>query len=431
MAIKAKVKARSGCEVVVECEVPRPELEAAYERTYKDVQRYVELPGFRRGHAPRELVEQRFGRMIRQQTVEDVIVEVVRQVVRQHGLQVIGGVKGAEDVFYPESGALKFVVEFEVKPRVKVTGYEGLVLKKRKVEVTEQDVNEAIRSLLEREATYEVVKEPRGAVFGDWLVVDYVGKVGEEEVLKREEVWVEVSTESQAPVPGFGAQLAGAQKGETKRFSVTVPPEFAMKRIAGKTVEFTVQVRELYERRIPALTDEVAQRLVPTCKTVEELREAVRKNHAHYLEAVERGRLRALAREELVRRHAIAVPPSEIAGRARRYMENEVRQRMQRGATEEEIRAAWKEIEEQARRLAENDLRAAYVLDAIAEEQKLTVTEEELMEHLASYARSFRKDVRWVRAIFERDGLIEQTKHELLQEKALDYVVDHAVISEE
>ncbi|MCX7846658.1 MAG: trigger factor, partial [bacterium] len=190
MAIKAKLKPRTGCEIVLECEMGRGELEAAYERTYKRLSRHVEIAGFRRGHAPRELVEQRFGRVIQDQTLEDVILEVIRRVVKQYNLEMVGGVRGLDEVVYPEEGPLRFALEFEVRPKVKLQSYTGIPLKKRKVEVREQDVESIIKELLEREATYEPPVEARAAGYGDWLVVDYTGKVDGETVVKREEAWV-------------------------------------------------------------------------------------------------------------------------------------------------------------------------------------------------------------------------------------------------
>jgi len=430
MAIKATIKPRTPCEIVLECEVDRAALEAAYEKSVKQLQRHVEMPGFRRGHAPRAMVEERYRAAIQQNTVEDLMVGVVRSVIKQYHFEPVSGVRRENDALYPERGPLKFTLEFEVAPRVTLKPYTQLPLSKRAVKVSEHDVDQIIKGLLERQATFEPVRQPRPAVYGDWLVVQYTGTVNGMEVMKRDDAWVEVSSHARVPVPGFGEQLAGVQKGETRTISVAAPADYHMKELAGKTIEFSVHVREIQERRVPELTDEIAQQILPGCKTVADLRAAVLKNHEQYREAEEQQRLRLLAREALVRLHPLPLPPSIVEARVRRLMESDVRSRLQRGATEQQVKDAIKEIEQQARAQAEHDLRAEYVLNAIAAEQKLDVTEDELSAHLASYARSFHRDVRWVRAMFEREGQMERMREVVLQEKALDFVVRNAVVTE-
>jgi len=430
MAIKATIKARTPCEIVLECEVDRAGLEAAYEKSVKQLQRHVEMPGFRRGHAPRAMVEERYRSVIQRSTEEDLMVGVVRSVMKQYHFEAVSGVRRADEALYPDSGPLQFVLEFEIAPKVTLKPYTQLPLNTRAVKVSEQDVDQTIKGLLERQATFEPVSQPRPAVYGDWLVVQYTGTVNGVEVMKRDEAWVEVSSNARVPVPGFGEQLAGVQKGETRTISVAAPADYHVKDLAGKTIEFTVHVRELQERRIPKLTDEIAQQILPGCKTIQDLRTAVLKNHEQYREEEERQRLRVLAREALVRLHPLPLPPSIVNARVRRLMESEIRTRLQRGATEPQVKDAMKEIEQQARAQAEHDLRAEYVLNAIAAEQKLDVTEDELSAHLASYARSFRRDVRWVRAMFEREGQLERIREMVLQEKALDFVLRNAVVTE-
>lgn len=430
MAIKATLKPRTPCEIVVDCEVDRAGLEAAYEKMFKDMNRHIELPGFRRGHAPRALVEERFRRLIQQNTLDDLMAGVLRSIVKQYDFDVVGAVRRTDDELYPENGPLKFTLEFEVMPSVKLKPYTELPLTKRTVKVSDHDIEKIIQSLVENQATLEPVSQPRPAAFGDWLIVHYTATVNGVVIIKRDDAWVEVSSNARLPVPGFGEQLVGAQKGETRTFSVTAPADFYMKEAAGKTIEFAVQVREIQERRVPKLTDELAQKIMPGCKTVDDLRAAVEKNQEQYREQQEQQRLRMLAEEALVRLNPVPLPPSLVVTRTRRFMQEEIRARLQRGASEQQVKDAVKEIGEQAQAAAEFSLRAEFILNQIAAEQQLSVSEDELSAYLASYARSFRRDLRWVRAMFEREGRMDSVREVILRDKALDYVVQHAVITE-
>jgi trigger factor len=430
MAIKASVKTRTPCEVILEATVPPPDLDAAYQRTFKKMYKYTELPGFRAGKAPADMVEQRFKQQIRTQTVEDLMVGIVRSVVKQHGLQPITGPRTTDEPSYPDEGALTFTVEFEVAPAVKIGNYKGLVLTKRKVEITDEDIDRTIEQLREQHATFEQPEEERPAAFGDWLIVDYTGKAMDQEVLKRDGAWVEISAGARLPVPGFGEQLAGLKPNETREFALTAPTDYSKKELAGKEITFHVRVQKIQERRKPELTDELVQKVDPNCKTIDDLRAAIQKNELQYRDGEEQRRLRELAREALVRAHQIPLPPSFVNSRTRRLLEEEIRGRMQRGETEEQLKEQLEELQKEMQQRAEVQLRAEYILGAIAKAEQIEVTEEDIMPQLQYYAAAFRRDVGWVRAMMEREGHLDAMYATALEGKALGVVVAAAKITE-
>ncbi len=430
MSIKAKIKTRTPCEVIIECEVERADLDAAYERTYESTSRYVALPGFRTGKAPREMVEQHFKKELQASTVEELVGGVIRSVVKQNSLNPVTGARLADEAAFPSEGSLKFTVEFEVAPAIKLGNYEGISLKKRKAKITDQDVDDIIDRLLEQHATFEDAAEDRAAEFGDWLVIDYTGAIDGAEVMKRNDAWIEVSSDYKLPLQGFAQQLVGAKKGDTTEFTLTAPADHSDKEVAGKTVAFSVVVKELRERRKPQLTDELAEKIDPDCKSVDDLRDAVRKNQLRYKDAEEQHRLRELAREALVREHEIPLPPSQMANRARRLVETEARRRMQQGESQEQIKNSLEELGKQMAAVAEHQLRAEYVLNAIAAAQQIEVSDEDILPQLQYYASAFRRDVTWVRKTFEREGHMEALYATARENKALDWVIEKADVVE-
>ena len=431
MAIKAKVSTRTPCEVIITTEVERPDLEAAYERTYKRYQRWIELPGFRAGKAPRHMIEQKYTDQLKAATVEDLATAILRSVLKQNKLEPITSPRMTEEPEYPESGPLTFGVELEVSPAVELKDYSGMKLTKRKAAISDDDVEKTLKSILEQHATYEELTEERPAAFGDWVVVDYSGTVEEQEVLKRANAWVEISSESRVPVPGFAEELMGVKKGEVREFSMTAPADFFKSEVAGKQIAFSVTVNEVRERVIPELTDELVKTIDPSCTTQEELKEAIRKNQLQYRGAEEQRRLRDLAREQLVQMHPIPLPPSIVHGRVRRLLEEEVRRRMQQGQSEEQVKEQIEEIKKQMTQTAEMQVRAEYILDAIARKESVTVSEQDIMPQLQYYASAFRRDVASVRKMFEREGQLDLLRQTALENKALDIVLEQAEIKEE
>ena len=431
MAIKANVKTRTPCEVILETTVPPPDLDAAYERTFKKLYKFIALPGFRPGKAPRDMVEQRFQKEIRAQTLDDLMVGVIRSVVKQHNLQPVTGPRPTAEPEFPEQGGtLSFTVEFEVAPAVKLGDYKGLALTRRKVVINDEEIDKIIEQLREQHATFEEPAEERPAAFGDWVIADYAGKVADEEVLRREDAWVEVSANARVPVPGFGEQLAGMKSNESQEITVTAPADFPNQELAGKEITFTVRVKKIQERRKPELTDELVQKIDPNCTTIDDLRAAIEKNQQQYRDSEEQRRLRELAREALVRQHQLPLPPSFLHSRSRRLLEEEIRGRMQRGETEEQVKEELDGLQKQMQERAEFQLRSEYILDAIAKAENIEVTEEDILPQLQYYAAAFRRDIGWVRAMMEREGQLDNLYASALEQKALGIVVDAARISE-
>jgi len=227
MPIKAKVRTKTPCEIVLDVEVPQEDLRASYEKTVSRIGRYAEVPGFRAGKAPRELIEQRFQRELRASTLEDLVVGVIRSVIKKHNLDAVTGPRLPKDPEFPDSGPLAFTAEFEVAPAVTLKNYKGLPLVKRKVAITDEDVNRTIDQLLDQHATFEDIAEDRPTAFGDWVVVDYTGSLGGQQKLKRDGAWIELmdgdsgrigfdNARLQRTRPAFrhlaAARIAGTQK---------------------------------------------------------------------------------------------------------------------------------------------------------------------------------------------------------------------------
>jgi len=137
--------------------------------------KYIPVPGFRAGKAPRELVEKKYKKEIQSYALEDMIKKIIDSVVKQNRLDPVTGANMQEEAVFPEEGDLKFTVEFEVAPAVKLPDYKNLKLTKKKSEITDDDVKNTLEKLIEQHSTLEDITDNRPAAFGDWLIVDYVG----------------------------------------------------------------------------------------------------------------------------------------------------------------------------------------------------------------------------------------------------------------
>ena len=428
--IKAKLKTKTPCEVILECEVGREKLDAAYERAYKEQSLHIPIAGFRPGKAPRDLVEKKYKKEIQSYALEDLVKKIIDSVIKQNRLEPVTGANMQEEADFPEEGSLKFTVEFEVAPAVKIPDYKSLKLTKRKSDITDDDVQNTLNRLIEQHSTLEDITDNRPAAFGDWLIVDYKGTADGEEAFNRNDAWIEVNSDRKIPMPGFPEKLVGSKIGESIEFDLDAPTDFAISKVAGKNVKFSVSVKSIREMQKPELTDELAAKIDPNCKTVDELKEAVEKNQLQYKEQEENKRLKELAVEELLRNTTIPLPPSQINSRVRNLVESEARQRMQAGETEDQIKEDIENIQKKMAEVAEQQLQKEYLLDAISRVENVKVTEQDIMPQLYYYANTFRKPLPWVYKMFERNGRMGELYATAANEKALDIIIEAADIKE-
>ena len=431
MAIKAEISTKTPCEVVVKATVGSEDLKAAYESSFAKNSKLIELPGFRRGKAPRAMVEAKFREYFEQEAMSDTIEKVVKSLVKQYRLNMVTELKMDEKLTYPQEGDFTFTVEFEVAPKVENVQYEGLKLKGRKAEVTDEEVEKEIANAAERFATYEEIKTDRPAQFGDWAVCSYKAYCGGKEVFKRESSWVEVAQDRKTPAPGFCAEIAGMKKGEERSFKLNAGPEFFMKDYADKELEFTVSVESIRERVVPESHDELAAKIDPNIKTLDELRGKVKEAFTQNKAEVEQNRLCELARELLVKNNPLPLPPYYVTLQTNANLRRELENKLRGGLKQEEIKDEAEKLRPQCEEKAKLDLNADFLLSYIAEKEKIVLTADDVMPRLEQYARMFGRDVNWVFRMFEQSGKLDELRTGILQEKTLRFVVSKAEVTQQ
>ena len=431
MAIKAEISTKTPCEVVVKATVGREELMAAYETALVKNSKMIELPGFRRGKAPRSMVEAKFKEYFEQEAMDDMINKVVKSLVKQYRLHVVTEMSVKDKPVYPAEGDFAFEVEFEVAPKVENINYTGLKLKGRKTEVTDEEVAKEIALAAERFATYEEVKTDRPAKFGDWSVCTYKATLGEKEVFKRDSAWVEVAQDRNTPAPGFCAEIAGMKKGETKTFELNSGAEFFMKEYRDQKLTFTVTLESIRERAVPEVNDELAAKIDPNIKTVDELKVKVKEAFTQNKAEIEQNRLCELARELLVKNNPLPLPPYYVTLQTNANLRRELENKLRGGLKQEEIKDEAEKLRPQCEEKAKLDLNADFLLSYIAEKEKIVLTADDVMPRLEQYARMFGRDVNWVFRMFEQSGKLDELRTGILQEKTLRFVVSKAEVTQQ
>ena len=401
-----------------------PELvDREVEKAYLKLQQEIRLKGFRPGKAPRALLQRYF----KAQVEEDVISSLVqdsypRALDEKQMLPVSQPV--IEKGVLEKGKEFSYTASFEIKPVLDVQGYQGLQLEKEKLSITEQDIEQQLKNLQDNHATLKAV-EGREARTGDCVVIDFEGMIEGKPFAgsSLKDHLLEITPESF--LPGFSEQLTGMKAGQEKAFALAVPEGFARDDLAGKTIDFKVRLREIKEKILPALDDEFARDL-GAYADLADLKEKIRASlTAQRQQQIEAG-LREKIAGILMEKNAVEVPPAMIEQQIRNMIVSMQQRLYSQGVSFENFPYSIEKLSEIYREPAEKQVRTSLLLEAIAGKENITVSEEDLENRYGEIAQSLNQDRAAVRKSIEP----ELIKAQLLEEKAIDFIIAAATVTE-
>ena len=424
--MKVSVTETSACRRSLSVDLPVEVVEAEIEKTCREFTRKVRIDGFRQGKIPRHVLEQRFGKEIEQEVVEHLIHSCSATALDEAGLHPLH-TPILKDYKFGRKTGLSFVTEFEVRPKIAISGYRGLKVKREQVELKEVDVLKALDTLRERHARYEGV-EGRGLEPGDHALMNVEGSFepGAGEPLSRQDVLVEIG--SAGPHPEFTDEVRGMTPGEGRTFGVNYPQDHPSGEVAGKRVVYTVRLKEIKIKRLPDLDDEFAREL-GSFDSLAALREKVREDLLEGAKARERDEARRQLLDQLVDANSsMDLPDALVDDQIEGYIEDVMRSMIAQGIDPRQANVDWDAMRREQRDPARRSVRAMLILDAIAEQESLKTDDAELNEAIEKEAARRRQSASALRARWEKDGRVDALKRQILREKVLDFLLGSANI---
>ncbi|MGQ9674169.1 MAG: trigger factor [Chloroflexota bacterium] len=392
-------------QVELNVEVEPEAVAKAMDKAYRRLVGRMNVPGFRRGKAPRYIVERLVGReTLWQEGLEELIPGVYREAVREADIRPIADPQ--IDVVQQEPLVLKFVVP--VQPNVELGDYHSIRVPKVEVGVTDEDVAAALEQLREQHAEWVPVQ--RAAEVGDQVKADVQGWVGAvpllysttgetlvksaeaETIIDSKDIKIWVSPENRFPVPGFAEQLVGFQAGQTKEFRITLPADFRPEEYANRSAAFKVTVHEVEEERLPTLDDEFAKK-VGDYESFDALREDLRQQLQYKVETEARRQLEDLVVRMVVDQSTVELPPSIVDREVDRLIDR-LRDRLksQNMSMDQYLKIVDKtedQVRDDLRDDAIRNLKTALVLDKVADIEHIEVSTEEVAERIDKLAEAF------------------------------------------
>jgi trigger factor len=412
------------CNREVTIEIPADIVKTESESVVNRYQKVARIPGFRKGKVPASIVRQRFAEEIKKEIVDALVPRYFRQETQKQNLLPVSQPR-VTDLHLHDGDPLKFTAAFEVLPDFKIAAYEDLQISRLDTNVSEEDVENALHNLREQHATYSAVDEERPLMDADFAVISFKGTPKESEQnadskpVEVDEVMVEIGGKN--TIPEFTENLRGAKSGEQRSFEVKYADDFADKRLAGKTMTYEVDVKGIKTRTIPELNDEFAKELSADFNSLDELRNRLRENMKteKLHEAEHQGKDQIV--EELVKRNDFPVPEAMLDQQIDLRLERGLRALAAQGMrTEDMKRMDFARLRAGQREGALREVKASLILEQIADEEKIEVSDEEFDRELEALATQSKQTLEQVRARLTQDGGLDRIRHRIRNEKTLD-----------
>jgi trigger factor len=425
--IKVETEETSAVIRTIAIEVGTKRVGKAFDRVYRDLKKNVSLPGFRRGKVPRSVLERMYGESVPEEVERMLVSETL-----QDGIELAGVTPLIQPDIEAERPAIDapfvYKARVEVKPEIELPELKGLCARTVSAEVGEEELLVELENMRERNAPLVEEPEDTEAEEGHTVTLDYVGKIDGDAFEGGSAQGAELEIGAGRFIPGFEEQLTGAKSGDDVLVKVSFPDDYGSEELAGKEAEFACHIVALRKRQLPELDDEFAKDL-GDFETLDALRDRIRKDMVEQREQSAKSMLHRSVMESLLERADFEVPPGVVERQLHGQMDS-MRRQFQGQVPEEVLQQQLVRIHDEGRANAERRVRESFLLEAIAEAEKIEAADEDVELRFAEMAEQQGVPVEQVKKMAEQQGWEEAIRREVADKKVLDFLVAGATVEE-
>ncbi len=433
--MNSELKEISPTQRELHIEVDPAVIKEAYGKVSKRFADRANVPGFRKGFAPLDVVRMRFKEEIKSEVLQLVVPDQVAAAIREHDLHPLTEpqmhLEDVENVKVNGSEPIKLHVHVEVMPEIPMPKYEGIEVTRRVKPVEDGEVEDLIANRLNQEAALIPV-EGRASELGDTVIADLEGVFADDpdgEPIKADDL--EVVLGDEVIEKAFTENLVGVNVDEEKEFTVAYPEDFSAQALAGKTLHYKAKIKSVGKSEVPELNDEWAKSLDEGYESLEDLRKKLLADLETYAKSDADARLRNNAIAKMIEENAFEVPSVLIENQARNLLNNFARDLQQRGVDLKTVENNFIEMAyHQMRTQAERDVRGAMLLDKIAEAEKVEITQAEVDEEIGKMAEYYRSTPEELRASLEKQGGTGTIENNLKTQKSIEALIAKANVTD-
>ena len=422
MNVKSVEKENGKAKVVVE--IDKAEFEQALNKAYAKCRKDIILPGFRKGKAPRKMVESMYGATVfYEDAVNEIFPDIYTKAIVEQELTAVGS-PSVSNMDTPDEGGVVLTIETELYPEVTLGQYKGLEVPKHEVKVEESEVDAEVGRMAERNARIETVD--RAAANGDTVVIDFEGFVDDKPFQGGKAEDYSLTLGSGSFIPGFEDALVGAVAGEERDVNVTFPEDYSAKELAGKPAVFKCKVHEVKESIKPELDDEFAKD-VSEFDTLDALKDDIRTRFTKSRTEQNDRAFESAAVQMAAANMTCSIPACMIDEQVDHQIEQFAYQLQSQGMKMEDyvkmVGGDLSSLRASMRPMAEQTVRSDILLSEIAHAENLEVTDEEVEEELKKLAEQYQMELDKVKAAVDTAAV----KSDLMGRKAAKLITDSAV----
>lgn len=426
--MKVTVENGENQQVTLTIEVEAAEVNKAVDQACKRLANRVSIPGFRKGKAPRMIVERHVGKdAVLQEAFDIVAPKALSKAFDEQKIDPV--TRPSVDIETLEEGKdLVFKATVTPRPEVKLGDYKGLNVPKNEVSITDEDVEKQLKTFQDRQG--KLVDVPEGAEVkdGDFTTLDFKGFVDGEAFDGGEGKDYPLQIGSNSFIPGFEDQLVGAKIGEERDVNVKFPEEYHAKELAGKDATFKCTIRSIKTKELPAIDDELAKK-VSKFETLDELKADIRKNLEENAERTAENDQKSAAIEMATNNITVDIPAVMIDNRVTAMIQEMAMRLEQQGMKlEQYLQYAGTDIaklREQYRETAEKNVKTDLMLEEVAKAEDIKVEAKDLDEEVAAMAAAYGATPQQVQKIIKEQGRIGDLAASVLRKKTAQFIIDN------
>ena len=426
--MKVTVENGENQQVTLTIEVEAAEVNKAVDQACKRLANRVSIPGFRKGKAPRMIVERHVGKdAVLQEAFDIVAPKALSKAFDEQKIDPV--TRPSVDIETLEEGKdLVFKATVTPRPEVKLGDYKGLNVPKNEVNITDEHVEKQLKTFQDRQG--KLVDAPEGAEVkdGDFTTLDFKGFVDGEAFDGGEGKDYPLQIGSNSFIPGFEDQLVGAKIGEERDVNVKFPEEYHAKELAGKDATFKCTIRSIKTKELPAIDDELAKK-VSKFETLDELKADIRKNLEENAERTAENDQKSAAIEMATNNITVDIPAVMIDNRVTAMIQEMAMRLEQQGMKlEQYLQYAGTDIaklREQYRETAEKNVKTDLMLEEVAKAEDIKVEAKDLDEEVAAMAAAYGATPQQVQKIIKEQGRIGDLAASVLRKKTAQFIIDN------
>jgi trigger factor len=412
----------------VHVELPEDTVNRHLKKAYQLLNRTAKVRGFRPGKVPLAILKRQYADQVHHEVGLELVNETLMEAVEQTDIEAVGQSDlDREPLQEGEPFRYSFIVE--VRPEVVVNDYKKIPAQKKQPVVNEEEVDAELELRRQANSYLKSLEEPRPIQQGDHAVLDFKAFAEGRPVPDGEAKGFHLEVGGNRFNPDFETKLIGASKGEQREIEVTFPSDYGNKNLAGKNATFQVEIKDIKEQGLPELDDEFARNL-GDFDNLKDLRTAVRQELESKKEQQVDAEVWTQVLDELISRNPFDVPQSMVEQELQRMLDT-IRYRLSaQNLTLEQAGMDDETFKEHNREAAERRVRATILLERIAQQESLEVSDEEVEQGLHRSAKDMNQSYEQVRDFYKNNNLMEPYKRQLMEEKVINFLRDHADVTE-